>query len=137
MSVNDNIKLVRRITESFDAGDTSSWDEFFTPDVAAYNLPEGFSKDREGLERLTAALNSGVPDGKTEVLDVFGADDRVCARLRSRGTHTGELLGVPPSGNAIDVEGIEIYRFEGGKVAEYWTQWDMLSMLRQVGAMPS
>lgn len=136
MSVNDNIKLVRRITESFDAGDTSSWDEFFTPDVAAYNLPEGFSEDRAGLEQLAAALHSAAPDGRTEVLDVFGVDDRVCARLHARGTHTGELFGVPASGNAIDVEGIEIYRFEDGRVAEYWSQWDMLTLLAQIGAMP-
>jgi len=59
----------------------------------------------------------------------------VVTRWRARGTHQGELLGVPPSGNRVEVTGITIDRFSGGKFAESWTAYDALGMMRQIGAI--
>ena len=53
-----------------------------------------------------------------------------------RGTHTGELAGIAPTGKDVTVSGLTISRFEGGKVVEEWTTWDTLGMLVQLGAIP-
>jgi predicted ester cyclase len=57
-------------------------------------------------------------------------------RLTCRGTHRGDFMGVPPSGANVVVSGININRISGGKIGESWGVIDMLSLLRQIGAIP-
>ena len=68
---------------------------------------------------------------------MIGADDLVAVRLRVKGTHRGELMGVAPSGNQVDVEQITIFKLDGeGRCVERWVRLDELSFLQQIGAMP-
>ncbi len=53
------------------------------------------------------------------------------------GTHAGDLMGIPPTGRRIEVSGITISRFAGGKIAEEWHQGDDLGMMQQLGVVPS
>ncbi len=53
-----------------------------------------------------------------------------------RGRHTGDLLGVPPSGKPFTLQGIDIVRVQGGKIAETWHLEDILGLLQQIGAIP-
>ncbi len=53
------------------------------------------------------------------------------------GTQQGELMGIPPGGKQFSATGIEIYRFEGGKIVEHWLQADNLGLLQQLGAVLS
>jgi len=46
------------------------------------------------------------------------------------------MLGVPPTGKQIEVIGITVNRISEGKIAEDWTVWDSLGLLRQLGAVP-
>jgi predicted ester cyclase len=71
------------------------------------------------------------------VEDQIAEGDEVVTRWTGRGTHQGELFGVAPSGNQVELSGITISRFEGGKIAEDWTNSDTLSMMQQIGAVPS
>ena len=52
------------------------------------------------------------------------------------GTHQGEVMGVTPSGNRVEVPEITIVRVSGGKIEETWTSYDTLGMLPQIGAIP-
>ena len=70
------------------------------------------------------------------VEDLIAEGDKVVTRWRARGTHQGELMGIPPSGNPVEVTGITIHRIEGGKVVETWANYDALGMMQQVGAVP-
>jgi hypothetical protein len=56
-------------------------------------------------------------------------------RWTGHGTHQGELMGVAPTGNRVEVSGITIDRVSGGKVEETWTNYDAMGMLRQIGAI--
>jgi SnoaL-like polyketide cyclase len=62
--------------------------------------------------------------------------DMVATRWTARGTHQGELMGIPPSGNRVEVPGTTISRIEGGKVAEEWDNYDALGMMQAIGAVP-
>ena len=66
----------------------------------------------------------------------FGEGNMVATRWTGRGTHTGELMGIPPTGKQVTVVGITISRVEDGKVVEEWTNWDTLGMLQQLGVVP-
>jgi predicted ester cyclase len=61
----------------------------------------------------------------------------VAVRFTLTGTHTGELLGVPASGEHIDAEGITILHFSGDRVVERWNRLDDVAFLTQIGAMPA
>jgi predicted ester cyclase len=61
----------------------------------------------------------------------------VVTRWTGRGTHQGELMGIPSSGNRVEVSGITLDRFSGAKAVESWTNYDALGMMQQIGAAPS
>jgi predicted ester cyclase len=60
--------------------------------------------------------------------------DKVGWRYTFRGTHSGELMGIPPTGGTVTITGSVISRFAAGKFAEDWHQQDALGMLHQIGA---
>jgi predicted ester cyclase len=60
----------------------------------------------------------------------------VVNRFAARGTHNGTLLGLAPTGKQVTVTGIGMSRFAGGKIMEEWTNYDVLGMLQQLGAVP-
>jgi predicted ester cyclase len=57
-------------------------------------------------------------------------------RLGGQGTFQGEILGIPPNGQVVNIRGIAIHRIAGGKLVEHWGLADELSFLRQMGAIP-
>ncbi len=63
--------------------------------------------------------------------------DKVVTRWSARGTHEGELAGVGPTGNRVEITGITFSRIEGGKIAEEWINYDALGMMEQIGAVPA
>lgn len=75
-------------------------------------------------------------DAIWQIEDVFSAGDRVAARLVARGTHVGEVAGVAPTGNTLQVDQLAVFRVADGKIAETWLVWDTLGFLRQIGVVP-
>ena len=67
--------------------------------------------------------------------DTTAEQDKISARVVLKGTHRGEGLGVPPTGNAVQIRGIVMVRIAAGKIVEGWNSWDQLGLLRQIGAL--
>jgi predicted ester cyclase len=61
----------------------------------------------------------------------------VAERWTGRGTHQGELQGIPPTGKRVEVPGSVFYQIVGGKIVEFRGQLDMLSLMQQIGAVPA
>ena len=76
------------------------------------------------------------PDLQITVEDQVAEGDKVVTRWTARGTHRGELLGVTPSGNRVEISGISIDRFSGSKFVESWSNYDALGTMQQIGAIP-
>jgi hypothetical protein len=79
---------------------------------------------------------SAFPDTVITVEDQIAEGDDVVTRWTGRGTHQGELFGVPPTDNRVEVTGITVDRFSGDKFAESWTNYDALGLMQQIGAVP-
>lgn len=79
-----------------------------------------------------------MPDLKVFAEDVFiSADDtRVVGRYCSEGTHTGNFLGYPATGNAFVIRSIDIWRVEDGRFVEHWDELNTLDIFSQAGAVP-
>ena len=63
-------------------------------------------------------------------------DNHVCLAYTLTGTHEGEFQGVAPTGNKIEVRGVQIGRFENGQIVERWGSTDELGLMQQIGAGP-
>jgi steroid delta-isomerase-like uncharacterized protein len=101
--------------------------------------------DRELAERmrgpelyraLAAGTREAFPDAAFTVDDLFAADEKVAVRWTMTGTHEGELFGVDPTGQTVELTAIEIDRFADGRLVETWSQSDQLGLMEQVGALP-
>jgi predicted ester cyclase len=125
----------RLIQVGFSQGEVAVVDDLFTPDFVEHQAGV-HPATAEGVKGLIAYLHRALPDIAITIEDVAVVGDKVWGRLRARGAQRGSFLGVPPTGNAIDVEIIDICRFDGGKIAEHWGYSDRLSTLEQLGAAP-
>lgn len=67
--------------------------------------------------------------------DIVVSGDRVVIRWTMRGRHVGPFLGASGSGRRVTVAGIDIFRMEGGRIAEFWGEFDLLDLAQQVGAV--
>lgn len=68
--------------------------------------------------------------------DIFGEGDKVVIRTTFRGTHQGNLFGIPPSQKQVSISVMLIYRIANGKIVEHWMNADSLSLMQQIGAVP-
>ena len=81
-------------------------------------------------------MQRGVPDIWVKRYETITEGDLVVIRWECGGTHTGNLMGVPASGNEVRVTGIDLFRIEDGQIAELWQEQDVLGMMQQIGALP-
>src|SRR5215218_6844027 len=93
-------------------------------------------RGKEGFREFVTTYQTGFPDGTITVDDQIAEGDVVATRWTGRGTHTGELMGMPPTGREVTVAGITYSRIADGKAREAWIMWDTLAMMQQLGAVP-
>ena len=73
-----------------------------------------------------------------DVEDVIAEGDKTVARITTTGTHRGDFMGIPPTGSTVEMQLIDIMRFDGaGQVCEHWGVADMLSLMQQLGVVPA
>jgi steroid delta-isomerase-like uncharacterized protein len=136
--VEENIATSRRvIEEAFGQGNLDVLDEVCAENFVDHDPIMG-DQDKEAVKRTIAGYREAFPDLSFTVEDSFGAGDKVAMRWSGEGTFQNEFMGQQPTGEKGDpVRGISIDRFdEDGKIVEAWGQWDTLTFLRDIGAMP-
>jgi steroid delta-isomerase-like uncharacterized protein len=121
-----NKALVRRFFEEvWNKGNVAAVDEFMATDYVDHSIPPGLPPGTEGLKQANATYHMAFPDLKATLEDIFAEGDRVAFRWTVSGTHLGDWLGVPPTGNHVTATGIAVMRIVGGKVVEGWTSTDL------------
>lgn len=93
-------------------------------------------RGKDGFRQFVGTYLTGFPDGTITVDDQIAEGDVVATRWTARGTNTGELMGVPPSGRQVTIGGISYTRIVDGQAREAWIIWDTLAMMQQLGAVP-
>jgi predicted ester cyclase len=137
MSTETNKKLVRRFyDEVLNDGRAEVIDELALADYTEHDPLPGQRDGLVGLKDRTAMLIEGLAPTFT-VHDVIAESDRVVVRWTNAGTHSGPFLGIPPTGRSFSMAGIDIYRIENDRMAEHWHVVDQLTMLQQLGLVPT
>ena len=138
MSTEENKALVRRGWEDgFNRGDLDVLDEVLASDFICHD-PNSSTGEVRGPEAIKASigwLRSAFPDARMTVEDQIAEGEKVVTRMTMRGTHEGEFGDVAPTGRQVEVAWMEIDRISGGKQEEMWANWDLMGLLKQIGAI--
>jgi steroid delta-isomerase-like uncharacterized protein len=133
-----NKALLRRFYEElWTKGNLEVIPELVAEDFVDHHALPGAPPGREGLAALVTTWRTAFPDMRETVEDLISEGDKVVGRFTMRGTHSGEFMGVPPTGRSVAMSGIDIVRVAGGKIAEFWYGEHLLELMQQVGAIQS
>ena len=129
-----NEALLRRFyREVYTDWNMAMVDEVISPRFTSHDWPAD-ATGPQAFRNYYAALKAAVPDACYEVDDIIGEGDRVVVRWRMLGTHTGDFRGIAPSGRAITLRGVAIYRVESGTLVERWVVSDLYGALGEARA---
>jgi predicted ester cyclase len=136
-SSEENATTMRRAMEAINARDLESLAELVTPSFVRHDY-EGISVDLRGPEGLAEGIRlllGALPDLRLQVREVIATDDRAVVYASTTGTHEGAFFGAYASGQRMCFDSVDLYRLEGGKIAESWP-WPDLAGIRRRMAEP-
>jgi steroid delta-isomerase-like uncharacterized protein len=133
-----NKTVVRRFIEEYQSGHDVAVAEALLADDFVDHSPFGpFTPDREGVLALFGALFGAFPDLRAVIHAQWADGDDVITRKTFRGTHDGEFMGIPPTGNAVEFDVIDVVTVRDGLMRAHWNVVDALTLMQQVGALPA
>ena len=134
----DHAATMKRMYELISAGDIDGFGDLIADDLVEHEEMSGFEPTKEGVKQSFQMFRTAFPDLRMEPQDVLSTGDKVVARVRATGTQQGEFMGMPPSGQSVDVQVIDIIRFgDDGLAHEHWGVFDALKLMQQLGAIPA
>lgn len=125
----------RNVDEVWNEGRPELIDELFADDFV-WHSNDGPPMDREAWRQFVGVYMNAFPDVHFTTKTVIAEGDLVLHDWRVTGTQTGELMGIPATGRAIDIGGASIYRVHDGRMVEGWSLYDRVGMNQQLGLMP-
>ncbi len=130
-----NVERTLQAMEAWGRQDLEEYRTIYHPDAVLH----GFAPHPIDVESAVAgyrAFFAGFPDIHFEILDTIADGEKVAMRFQVTGTHKGEFQGIPATGRAMNVQGMTILHFGGGKLVERWNQFDQMSLMQQLGVIP-
>jgi steroid delta-isomerase-like uncharacterized protein len=135
MSEAQNRATVEKFLSTVDAQQWDAVYELVAPACRARFA--GQDLDREGWRQFGMGLYAGFPDGRHDVHEILATGDRVVVIATFRGTHRGEVFGVPATGKTVAFRVIHVDRVVDGRIVEHLAELDASGLLAQLGAMPA
>jgi len=134
----DHPMTMRSAYERISAGDIAGFGELVADDFVEHEGGPGLPPTKEGTLEFFRILLAAFPDMRMDVEDLIASEDKTVARVKVTATHQGEFMGVPPTGARVEMQLIDIMRFDdAGLVCEHWGVTDMLSLMQQLGMVPA
>jgi steroid delta-isomerase-like uncharacterized protein len=133
----ENRKITERSTNLWNTGNLSIADEIFTTGYTHHDPARPDVRDLKDLKEWLVEVRASLPDLHVTIEDVVAEGDKVVTRWFSTGTNLGEYGGIPPTGKKATWTGMTITRFEAGKMAESWWNYDSLGLMQQLGLIPA
>ena len=135
MSKETNLEVTKQMGEAIASGKLEVFHQVFAPNVVDHDPAPDQGKGPEGFIHFFTGLRSSFPDLAISVDHMVTDDNNVSIAYTLKGTHKGNFMGIPPTGKSIKARGMQIARFENGKIVERWGSSDQLGILQQIGAV--
>jgi predicted ester cyclase len=129
-------ELSRRYFEVWGTGDLDAERAVVEETIVDHNAFVGWSQGLEGHHRRLLLFNNAFSEWEHTLVHQLTDGELVVEAWAASGRHTGDLLGIPPTGKRVSMSGIDILRFKDGRVTDIWHQEDLLSVFVQIGVMP-
>lgn len=130
------IAVVRRNTEEVQGrGNWAVFDALFADDFVDHTPQHGTTPDKPGVLFLYQGLRAAFPDFTPDIQWQVAADNLVTTYKIYRGTHTGDFLGIAPTGKRIEIETVDVMRVVDGKITEHWGVANLLKLMIQLGVV--
>ncbi|CAN5198684.1 hypothetical protein BH23GEM4_BH23GEM4_19420 [soil metagenome] len=137
MGKQDNIAAQKRFGGAINSGDLEAIREVVAPGVVDHDPAANQGPGPQGFIDFFRSFRKAFPDLKVEVEQMVADEDNVALAYTVTGTHRGDFHGVPATGKKMEARGVQIARFENGKMVERWGSSDELGMLKQLGVEPA
>lgn len=130
-------RMIDRYVETlYTAGDLDQVSEFLGEDYVNHT-PLQDVQGIEGARQFAGMIRTAFPDSRETIEDQIAEGNKEVHRWIIRGTHKGEFMGIPATGKEVVVHGITIARIDDDKIVEEWSQFDVMGLLQQLGALPA
>lgn len=135
MTTEDNKTTMRRIFNIANSGDLSALDALID-EHCSYRASSGEeARDLEEFKVMLASYQSAFDGYELSLEELVGDGDKVMGVYRQRGTHSSDLMGIPPSKAEMDLPVFFVATFENGTLLDLYEMFDTLEFVRQLGAI--
>jgi predicted ester cyclase len=134
-----NAAVVRRFIQEYQSGnhDVTVAQEILADDFVDHCPFGPFAPDRDGVLALFDYLFAAFADFHAVIHLQMSEGDLVTTRKTFHGRHTGEFMGIAPTGTDVAFDVIDILRVTDGKMREHWNVVDAFGLMHQLGAVPA
>jgi steroid delta-isomerase-like uncharacterized protein len=134
----DHATTMRDAYDRINAGDIDGFGALLADDFVEREEVPGLPPTKEGVIDYFRTFLTSFPDMRMVVEDVIANENKAVARVKATATHQGDFMGVPPTAKAVEIQLIDIMRFDdAGLVCEHWGVADLLSLMQQLGVVPA
>ena len=141
MSLDSETVVRRWFAEVWNERSPTAVRELFASSAVAYGLAEGGGEDVRGPEAFQEFRGNMLrefPDFHIDIEDVIADGEKVAVRWIAHGTYNGSALAPHiDGGRRVRMSGMTIARIVNGQIVEGWNNWDIMGMMRQLGAPPA
>lgn len=133
MSKESNIEAQQKFGDAINSGNLEELRNLVSPHVKEHDPAPNQGPGPQGYIDFFTMMRNAFPDMKVEVEHMVADEDSVAFAYTLTGTHKGDFMGVVGTGKSVEVRGMQISRFENGKLIERWGSTDELGILKQIG----
>jgi steroid delta-isomerase-like uncharacterized protein len=133
----DRITFVHRwFDEVWNQGNLDAVDAMMAPDAAMHGLGDGAGVNGSvAFKEFATRLRGAFPDIHVRIDQTIEEGDMIAARWTATMTHSGDQLGIAPTGQRVGVTGMSMARLRDGVMVEGWNNWDTMALMEQIGAL--
>ena len=137
MAPDDDKVLARRSLEMWASDNTDRPEDVFAETYVNHQESDAkggvSSLDLAGWKAVVEDNRRAFSDFQVRILVQIAEGDLVATRWRFSATHTGDYLGHPATGKRASWTGVQIDRFDKGKIVESWVDWDKYRLFEELG----
>lgn len=107
--------------------------KYIHPDFVDHEASEGVGGGPAGYLATARYMNNAFSEASWMPLSIFATEDKYAMAMTFSGRHTGEFLGIQPTGKRVEVRHLHFFRVKDGQAIEHWGARDELTLLAQLG----
>jgi steroid delta-isomerase-like uncharacterized protein len=134
-----NTTVIRGFFEAWNNRRPEAFDEFVSSDVVRHcqATPAVEVRSLDQLKEFLQQDSAIFPDSRQTIVHMVAEGNLVGVWGTYEGTQRGPIGQLPSSGARTHFNFGAVFRMADGKIAEWWITWDNVTILRQLGHMPS